>query len=260
MGGRLNNTQAPLATALGDPNQTDHCSFKKKKVNRVENVEVWQTTGLQSDTAEDNKQKQKRTVSDVSGREISCITCTSRSIQCWEFLILKQTVNCLCWSSGYQLWSSISFAGRQYFWTGFHLRVLQKPMWVTYADPFWMCLWKHSDTHATQTSQTFQTQVDVVGIQCVPCLHFKHRPCVSCPLLQRMQPTGKQNIDRAVFLQHSMLALGLVGASLPLTLNRVLSLSVDCLEFKWGEKKAWYGISHVQRMCEKEKRGNFYCI
>lgn len=37
----LNDTQAPLATALGDPNQTDHCSYKKKKVNRVENVEVW---------------------------------------------------------------------------------------------------------------------------------------------------------------------------------------------------------------------------
>lgn len=34
-GGRRNDTQAPLATALGDPNQTDHCSYKKK-VNRVE--------------------------------------------------------------------------------------------------------------------------------------------------------------------------------------------------------------------------------
>lgn len=35
-------------------------------------------------------------------------------------------MNRFCWTSGYQLWSSVSFTGRQYFWTGFQLRVLAK--------------------------------------------------------------------------------------------------------------------------------------
>lgn len=118
-----------------------------------------------------------------------------------------------------------------------------------------MCLWKHRYTHATQISQIFQTQVDIVGIQYVPCLHFKHWPDVSCPLLQWMQPTETQDTDRAVFLHYSMLVLELVTASLPLTFNKVLSLSVGkpCLGFKRGEKEAWYGICYVQCMCEKER-------
>lgn len=33
----LNDAQAPLATVLGDPNQTDHCPCEKQQLNSIEN-------------------------------------------------------------------------------------------------------------------------------------------------------------------------------------------------------------------------------
>lgn len=41
-----------------------------------------------------------------------------------------------------------------------------------------------------------------------------------------MQPTGEQDTHRAVLLHYNTLVLGLVNASLPLTFNKVLSVSV----------------------------------
>lgn len=136
---------------------------------------------------------------------------------------------------------------------GFNWGSWQKPVWVTQVGPFWMYLWKHRDTHANQTSQTFQSQVDTVEIQCVPCLHFKHWSCVSHTLLQRMKPTGKQDTNRAVLLHYSMLALGLLRVSLPLTFNKVLSLSVG--NPIWGKGGlVWYMLCTMYMRERKESQ------
>lgn len=89
----LNDAQAPLATVFRDPNQTNHCSCEKKQVNSIENEEApW--AGLWSDIAQDNKQRQTRTVSDVKDREISCFSHIHRSGNSafgnWEWFLLSQ--------------------------------------------------------------------------------------------------------------------------------------------------------------------------
>lgn len=87
-----------------------------EEAGKSENVEAWWTIGLWSDIARDNKQKQTRTVNDVKGREISCITCTGSGTQFWEFCILGLTGNYFCWTGGYQLWNGVPSTGWQYCW------------------------------------------------------------------------------------------------------------------------------------------------
>lgn len=125
----LNDTQASLAIVLGNPNQRDHCSYEKKQLNRLKNIEAWRTTGVWSDIAGNNKSKQTRTVSDVKHREMSCHTCTGSSTQFSEFCILGLTGNYFCWTNGFQLWNGVLFPGWQCFQRtdfGFQLAVLAK--------------------------------------------------------------------------------------------------------------------------------------
>ena len=106
-----------LSHGLGDPGQTDHCSHKRQQVSRVENVEAQRTTGIRSDIAEDNKQKQTRTASGVNSnhlhdmhRQRYLFLGTLHFRTDWELFLPNQCLPALEWCSLYRLAISLKVA------------------------------------------------------------------------------------------------------------------------------------------------------